>query len=181
MWKIAPWLLAGGLAIAAAGPGAAQPVSAPSPDLHGSLEQQVLQLNRSVQDLVSLLREYLGRQQLDFLFKRVELSLHKIGPLQQELKSLRDRKASDEDELSQLNTVLAGSEALEAQEGTRPADGQDRERAIRKVQFDAHLKLMRSRISQVDQRIGELESELAQEQQNIQHWEATIDQRLGLR
>lgn len=67
----------------------AAPASTPA------LETEVANLDRSLQELVALLRELAGRQQTDLLLKRVELSYLKMGPFQQERKELLARKASD--------------------------------------------------------------------------------------
>jgi multidrug resistance efflux pump len=176
MWKMASWLLIFGLAF---GSEALGQQASPSPT-PGSLPEQVADLDRSVKELVALLKEYLGRQQVDFLFKRVELSLQKMGPLNEELRNLRATRVADEGELGQLRTALAARQALASQSGVKSGEEQQEE-ALQGVQREAQIKLLRSRISQTDQRIAELENELAQEQQNVRRWEAAIDQRLGTR
>jgi chromosome segregation ATPase len=173
---MAPWLLVFGLTPGSAALG--QQVS--NPPLPSSLPEQVADLDRSVKELVALFRQYLDRQQVDYLFKRIELSLQKMGPLNEELRSLRASKAADEGELGQLRTALAGRQALSSQTEAKPGEEQ-REEALLEVQREAQIKLLRSRISQADQRIAELENELAQEKQNVQRWEAAIDQHLGTR
>lgn len=174
MRKMAPWFLVFGLMSGSEALG--QQVS--TPPIPAALPEQVADLDRSVKELVALFREYLNRQQVDYLFKRVELSLQKMGPLNEELRGLRASRAADEGELGQLRTALAGRQALSPQGEGKPAEEQ-REEALQEVQREAQIKLLRSRISQADQRVAELENELAQEKQNVQRWEAAIDQRLG--
>lgn len=181
MKKVTPWLPALAFAVLASGAGAAwaQPAPNPASDPVGAVQQDVAELNRSVKELVALLREYLTRQQVDLMFKRIELCFQKMGPIQEELRGLRARRSDDEVELNQLRTALAAREALEPQE--EPKADEDLERDVRKVQLEAEIKSLRNRISQADQRILQLENELAQEQRNVQSWEAVIDQRLNPR
>ncbi len=176
MAKMAPWLLVFGLAFGSEVLGQ----QAPSPPVPPSLPEQVAELNRSVKELVVLFKEYFDRQQVDYLFKRVELSLQKMWPINEELRSLRVSKAADEGELGQLRTLLAARQTLASQSEGK-SEEELREVALQGAQIEAQIKLLRSRISQADQRIAELENELAQEQQNVRRWEAAIDQRLGTR
>ena len=176
MAKMAPWLLVFGLAFGSEVLGQ----QTPSPPEPASLPEQVAELNRSVKEMVALFKQYFDRQQVDYLFKRVEFSLQKMGPINEELRSLRVRKAADEEGLSQLRTALAARQTL-APRSEGKSEEEQREVALVGAQQEAQVKLLRSRISQADQRIAELENELAQEQQNVRRWEAAIDQRLGMR
>jgi hypothetical protein len=176
MAKMASWLLVFGLAFGSEVLGQ----QASSPPAPASLPEQVTDLNRSVKELVVLFKEYLNRQQVDYLFKRVELSLQKMGPIKEELRGLRTSKATDETELSQFQTAFAMLQTL-APQGEAKSEEEQRQEAFVIAQREAQTKLLKRRLSQTDQRIAELENELAQEQQNAQRWEAAIDQRLGTR
>src|SRR5712675_1574548 len=95
-------LIAQGTSFAAVAQSApATPAAAPT------LQTEVANLDRSVQELLALLREYLGRQQTDLLFRRVELSLQRTSPLEQERREIRAHKAADEDELKRLQAAVA--------------------------------------------------------------------------
>lgn len=174
MRKSAPWLLTIFLwvpwTLAQAQPAA----PAPTP----TLETQVANLDRSLQELVALLRDLAGRQQTDLLLKRVELSYLKMGPLQQERKELLARRASDEEDMKRMQTAVAARQALETQEAAKPDDTDE---AMRKVMLEASIKRLKARVAEADQRLAELDSELQQEQRNVQRWEAMIDQRLDRR
>jgi chromosome segregation ATPase len=154
----------------------AQPAA---PASTSTLETEVADLDRSLQELVALLRELAGRQQTDLLLKRVELGYLKMGPLQQERKELRERKAADEEDLRRIQTVIAARQAAAETQETAKLEGPDE--AVGKVMLEANIKRLKSRISEADQRIAELDSELQQEQRNVQRWEAMIDQRLDRR
>jgi hypothetical protein len=157
---------------AAAQPASATPATAPT------LQMEMANLNRSVQELLALLRESLGHQQTDLLFKRIELILQRTGPLEQERRELRAHKAADEEELKRLQAAVAAYVATEPQEGAKP---ENRAEAAEIVIAEANIKRLKSRISQADQRLAELDSTLLEEERNVRHWEASIDQRLGQR
>lgn len=142
-------------------------------------QQELIQLDRSLQELVSLLREVLARQEVDLLFRRVELGLQKMDPLNQELESLRARKAADDARLSQLRTVMAAFQASDTQEGASPEASEEGE--IQRMQLEAEVAQLKRRVSEADQRIVELENALAEEQRGLREWEAEIDRRLGRR
>lgn len=160
-------------------PSSAAPPASPSPA--ESLEQEVRQLNRSVQELVALLRDYLARQDVDLLLKRVEIGLQKIGPLNQELASLRAQNLADEEQLGKNRSALTAIQTREAEGGASPDPQVTTDDATRKVQLDAEIKRLRRRISATEQRIVEVEGKLAQEQRDLQQWETLIDRRLGQR
>jgi hypothetical protein len=172
MRKSAPWLLMVFL-LTTFRVSTAQAQAAPAPT--ATLETEVANLTRSLQELVVILRENVGRQQTDLLLKRVELGYMKVGPLQQERKDLRARRAADDEELKPIQAVLAARQTVETQD---PAKPEDPEAAIGKVFQEANVKRLKGRISEADQRLAELDSELQQEERNLQHWETLIDQRL---
>jgi len=174
MRKAATSILAGALLILGTGLAARAQSSSP-PSAPRALEQEVLKLNGSLQELIALLREYLARQDVDLLLKRVEIGLQKIGPLDQELRSLREKKAADAEELSQLRTAMTALQALEPQDRT---DSENPTDAVRKIQMEGEIKRLGRRISDTEQRIIETENALVQEQQSLQQWEMEIDKRL---
>jgi chromosome segregation ATPase len=137
-------------------------------------------LNRSIQELVVVLREYLGRQQTDLLFKRIELALRKTGPLQQERRDIRARRAADEEELGRLQAVVAAFQTTEPQDSAKP-EKENREEAAQTAMAEANIKRLKRRIAEADQHLAELDSELLQEERNIQRLEALIDQQIGQR
>jgi len=181
MRKTKLWMLFGALLILGTESAAkAQSLPQPSPSPTGSLEQEVTKLNRSVQELVALLREYLARQEVDLRLKRVELGLLKMGPLNQELTSLREKKSADEELLGQLRSTLTALQASEAEDGTS-LGGVVTDDATRKVRVEEEIKRLKRRMPETEQKIAEIESELAQEQRNLQLWETEVDRRLKQR
>lgn len=180
MWKATPWMLAALLILEAGSSAKAQTATPSSPSPNGSLEQEVRQLNRSVQELVALLRDYLSHQDVDLLLKRVEIGLQKIAPLDQELKDLRVQKAADEESLNQMRIAMTMFQTLE-QDGAGSEASEDTAQIAQKVQLEAEVKRLRRRISETEQRIVEVEGKLTQEQRDLQQWETLIDRRLGQR
>jgi len=156
------------------------PASPPAATTANTVPAEMANLNRSVQELVVVLREYLGRQQTDLLFKRIELAFRKTGPLQQERRDFRVRRAADEEELGRLQAVVAAFQTAEPQDSTKP-EKENREEAAQTVMAEANIKRLKKRLAETDQHLAELDSELLQEERNIQRWEALIDQQLGQR
>ncbi|HYU35488.1 MAG TPA: hypothetical protein VEW48_25320 [Thermoanaerobaculia bacterium] len=182
MWKATLWMLLGAFCFLVAGSAArAQPAPQSSPSSAGTLEQEVAKLDRSVQELVALLREYLAHQDVDLLLKRVELGLQKMGPLNQELTSLQARQSADEEQLGQLQSALTALQARELQSEASPDPQVTTDDATRKIQMEAEIKRLKRRIAETEQRISEDENELTEEQRNVQQWESVIDKRLGQR
>ena len=168
------WTAHGVCSGATAQPEPATPVAATT------VSTEMANLNRSVQELVVVLREYLGRQQTDLLFKRIELALRKTGPLQQERRDFRAHRAADEEELGRLQAMVAALQTTEPQDTTKP-EKENREEAAQTAMAEANIKRLKRRIAEADQHLAELDSELLQEERNIQRWEALIDQQLGQR
>jgi septum formation inhibitor MinC len=182
MRKLTPWLLMMACVLCGSGTPARawQAADSPpdsSPAQGASLQEQMADLNRSVQELVALLHQYLGNQQVDLLIKRVELGRQKASPLAQELRELRARRSADAERLAQLRTAQAAQG--EQPERTGTSEEEEREAAVRETMLEGELKLLKGRIAQADQRIAELENELMEEERNIRSWEALIDRRLG--
>jgi hypothetical protein len=180
MKKVMLWLLT--LAFVMGGSGAvawAQPAPSPASD-PAAAARELAELNRSVKEMVTLLRQYLDNQQADLMFKRVELSLRRMGPLQEELSRLRTRRVADEGELNQIRTALSVLGTFEPQEGLGDS-GEEPVSTVQKAGLDAQLKSVGKRISEADQQILELENRLAQEQRVLQTWETAIEQRLNSR
>jgi hypothetical protein len=172
---VALWVAHGECSAASAQQAPASPPAVPTAT---TVPAEMVNLNRSIQELVVVLREYLGRQQTDLLFKRIELALQKTGPLQQERREVRARRAADEEELGRLQTAVAAFQTTEPHD---PAKPDNRDEATQIVMAEANIKHLKRRIAEADQHLAELDSELLQEERNIQRWEALIDQQLGQR
>lgn len=155
------------------------PASPPAATTASTVPAEMANLNRSIQELVVVLREYLGRQQTDLLFKRIELALRRTGPLQQERRDVRLRRAVDEEELGRLQ-AMAAFQTAEPQDSTKP-EKENREEAAQTAMTEANIKRLKKQVAEADQHLAELDSELLQEERNIQRWEALIDQQLGQR
>ena len=171
---VALWIAHGTCSGASAQPAPATPAAATT------VPTEMANLNRSIQELVVVLREYLGRGQTDLLFKRIELALQKTGPLQQERRDVRAHRAADEEELGRLQSEVAAVQTSEPQDSTKP-EKENRAEAAQIAMAEANIKRLKRRIAEADQHLAELDSELLQEERNIQRWEALIDQRLDQR
>lgn len=178
MRRIARSLLMGLLIVQGTGFAAVEPPVSVAPAAASPLELEVATLNRSIQELVRLLREVLGRQHTDLLFKRIELGLQKMGPLENERRELLARRNADEEEFKRLQIALAARQAVEPQDPNQP---ENQDETAQRLMFEANVRRLKGRVAEADQRIAELDSELLRERRIIEQWEAVIDQRLGQR
>ncbi len=174
MLLLALWIAHGTCSAASAQPAPATPAAV------ATVPTEMANLNRSVQELLAVLREFLGRQQTDLLFKRIELALQKTGPLLQERRDVRAHRAADEEELGRLQSEVAALKTSEPQDSTKP-EKENRAEAAQIAMAEANTKRLKSRIAEADQHLAELDSTLLQEERNIQRWEALIDQQVGQR
>lgn len=158
------WLWIAALLIAAPGVAQAPPTT---------LEQEVANLNRSLRELVALLRAQTEHQRADLVLRRVELSLSKLGPLRQERKELRAKRDLDQEEL----TRLEASNALRT--AVSPGEPEDenlaREIAARGLLLEFEAKRLKTRLNEADLRLSELDADIAREEKNLEHWEATLE------
>lgn len=146
--------------------------AAPTPT--SALEERITGLERTLRDLVTVLRRQADGQMTDLLLRRVEVGLLKRAPLESERREVRAKRAADYAELQQLQTALAAHDALEG----RVPDAEDAESAIRPALLDSEAKRLKARLTEADLRLGELDSEIEQVDRNIRDWEARIEQRL---
>ncbi|MDX1997724.1 MAG: hypothetical protein SF066_08380 [Thermoanaerobaculia bacterium] len=145
-----------------------------APTATAALEERITTLERTLRDLVTVLRRQSDGQMTDLLLRRVELAYLKRAPLDSERRDLRSKRAADYAEFQQLQTALAAHDALE----DRTPVAADPESAIRPALFDSEVKRLKARLTEADLRLGELDSEIEQVDRNIRDWEARIEQRL---
>jgi hypothetical protein len=148
-----------------------------SPDL----AKEIRDLNRSIQDIASLLREQLKKQQADVLMKRMEISGRALSELEQELRGAVAERNSLSDGLKEVQArmdQLKDEATLGSPAGSRPPDPglihEGAELALRE-------RLVKERLAAAEQRVSELENDVAKRRDEIKGWEELVDTQLGLR
>jgi chromosome segregation ATPase len=139
---------------------------------------QLEQLNRSMAELVALLRESTERQRLEILLKRIELHHLDLEPLQEELRRARADKVSQEEEQMRLQALLNDLDdqaASKEPEVLQPSDPE--QRSIRHG-LEVQIKFLKGRIESAERKVAELENELADKRRQIDLLERMIDDRL---
>ena len=145
------------------------------------LAQGVRDLNRTMQEIASLLREQLKKQQADVLMKRMEISGRALSTQEQELRGVVAERGTITDGLKEIQArieQLKDDDGREAPPGVRrPENGLARER----FELELREKLLKDRLAASDQRVIELENDVARRRDEIKAWEELIDAQLGLR
>lgn len=173
----AMWIVA--LAAAAVLPPALAQEEPPAPGR--TLQQEMAEVNRTLREIVDLMRLSLERHELDVLIRRLELYSRSLAPREQELRRAQANKESVEQELERMEAFMAQLEeemARDAETGLEaPDSGLERQRA----DFETHQKLLKDRRWNLEQRIIELENDLTDRRRQIEALEEVVDERLGLR
>jgi chromosome segregation ATPase len=146
-----------------------------------AVAQELAALNRTMADIASLLRAQAERSEVELLLTRVELAQRAIAPREAQLETARSQLArlTQEDALLQAEYDRIDQRARSAgQPGSEVTDEQIQQE---RLQLDTHLKLRKDQIRSVQQRVIDLENELAGQQRALATWEEEIDRRLGLR
>jgi chromosome segregation ATPase len=175
-----PALLGMTLAVLAAAPAAAE---TPAPaDPAARLVQEVGALNRNLERVANLLEEFLAKQEMDMLMKRIEFKSRRLSPLEQELRTARKERSNREEERSHLQMQMEEMErVLEAQE-REGAEESDADWAPgTKVRMETRMTYLRDAMDALDLRIMELENDLASRREEIEGWEEYLDREIGLR
>lgn len=150
---------------------------APPPEA-ATLQSEIARLNQSIAQLVTMLRENMERQRLDLMLRRVEILHLDLAPLQEELRSARADKRSLEEEQMRLQTLFND---LEQQMSRSHDDAQvlrTSEEDQREHDLKVQLKFLAGRVDSAEQRIVELENELADKRRQIDFFEGIVDNRM---
>jgi chromosome segregation ATPase len=175
-----PALLGITLAVVVTAPAA---VETPAPaDPAARLVQEVGALNRNLERVATLLEEFLAKQEMDMLMKRIEFKSRRLSPLEQDLRNARQERSRREEERSSLRVQLEEMERALEDEETEGAGASHIEWPPgTKVQMETRMTFLRDALDALDLRIMELENDLASRREEIEGWEEFLDREMGLR
>ena len=142
-----------------------------------ALMEEVSGVNRSLQDLVALLREHLGSQEVELIMKRIELKTDQLAPLEDDLRDARSSRASLETEATQMKMIL---EQVDTRIEDDPAGGTPEDLRM-KEELELQVKILEDRRWNLEQRILDYEQDLREGRERIKAWEELVDTRLDLR
>jgi chromosome segregation ATPase len=145
------------------------------------LAQGVSELNRSMKEIAALLRQQLEKQQTDLLMKRLEISERALSAREQDLRSAESEKSGVSEGLKEIQARLdqLDDESDEASAGGLRRENPDVLRM--RTELELQQKLLKDRLSAVDQRALDLENDVADLREEIRGWKELVDRALGVR
>lgn len=178
--RVPPVVLIVALAVFAGIPTFAQ---APSPEeaaaaAPGTIEDELVRLNRTLKRIAALLERQLESDQIDLTLKRIEMGESRLSSLEDELADARATRTSTEDEIQGLRMHLQSIEqelstaSVEDLEGERPGY------EMMTRQATGRLERLESRLQETEGRIYEIENELARRRTDLRSLQEAVDRRL---
>jgi hypothetical protein len=151
---------------------------------HATLQESfvgsaVKDLDRTVQQIVQLLRQQIQLQQTNQLMQRVELQRRALRPLEDELRRMRaERRNLERNRREAMAQVEFFEEEMEREIETGRADEGDQRILRRRLQLD--LEMLAEQLQDLDQRILDAEVDLQRMEGQILDWEEVLDEKLQL-
>ena len=153
----------------------------PADDQTTFLLEEVAGLNRSLEEIATLLSLLLKQQHVDILIKRIELKERRLSPLQSELRGTQDERTSVQEEIKGLEAFRKETERQldeQAQTGLDTLDSDER-RMLREMELRSER--LTERLERLDQRAIELENDFAASREEITILDEMLAEQLGLR
>jgi chromosome segregation ATPase len=147
--------------------------AAPSED---AVARELARLNRSLEEIVVLLKKSAEHQELQLLIQRLELGGRRLTSLEDEL--ARTRTSLDGLEEERL-TLEAMREQFESVHDPTRDDAEELEHQMQELDF--RLKLIKDQSWSREQRKLDLEAKISTLVEDQQALEGVLDERLGLR
>lgn len=154
----------------------------------GTAAEELAKLNRSVQELVAVVRQQLAGQKIELLMRQVEIKRAKVAPIEQALRAARETKENAEEQLrtskysleQMLGNMADGFGSRQSGESPTPEEREEMEKAVEQLtrQHEFEVKLVRDRLAATEERIQQLENDLAPAKAELEHWEAMVDREL---
>lgn len=149
---------------------------APAASAEESVGRELVRLNRSLEEIVTLLKQSVEHQELNLLIQRVELSGRRLSSLEDELARVRSSLDGFEEERVRLEAMR---EQLESVQDPAREEAEDIERQVQDLDFA--LKLLKDQSWNREQRKLDLEGKISTLEEDLQALEGVLDERLGLR
>ncbi len=149
---------------------------APTASAEDAYGRELVRLNRSLEEIVALLKRSVEHQELDLLIQRVELAVRRLTSMEEELGRLRNSLEGVEEERLTMEAVR---EHLEAERDPNAEDADAFEQQMEELDF--RLKLLKDQSWKREQRALDLEGKISTLLEDIEALESALDERLGLR
>ena len=146
----------------------------------GALLQEVSELNRSMKEIASLLRETLEHQQMNMLMKRLELKTRSLAPMEEELRRARSDHEGVSNNLKELQMHMQFVEEKIEEEELTAVDPSESTWQMQQRQVDLQIEVLQERLKGVEEKMYEMENDLISRRNEILDWEDYLDEHLGL-
>ncbi len=172
MNRTAILLLGSALSLALAGAAGAQEPA----ETEVSVQDQLAQLNSTMQEIVTLLKQQVQGQETSLLIKRVELSGRALMAKKERVQKAKSQLSNLEDEEASLAPML---EAMEKELSETTDDSAFSQ--LQTSQLEQRLKSIERKKRDLANELQTLENDVATEEEDMAVVEAVLDERLGLR
>lgn len=152
-----------------------QAVVAQEPARVGSLEEEMAGLNRSVRQMVELLRVYLERQESEIILKRIELKIYQLEPLAGELRGKRSRQRSVEEHIEHIEMNIRQMEDLLFEGKDSMSENESRQTRQRLKATQDELRMQKEKAWLLEQEAQDLESQVLVRRREIAALEDAAD------
>jgi len=167
-------VLVGGLLLV----GSAFPSVAQQPAAEPDLAREMAGVNRSLEQMAAMLERLLENQKTDLVLKRIEMRERRIAPLETELRERHGELVTSQAELDRLEDLKEDwNDRL--REAARTDENAAIELRVMQQQFEQAHGKQNSRHLALEERVRQLEDELAEGREVIQDLEALLLERIG--
>lgn len=142
------------------------------------LVREVAALRKTVEKAVALLDRALVHQRVELLLKRLDLKERRVLPLESELRAARDAVTASRNEVERFELILEETEQRISQEVRDGTDQPDSENRLLKQDLEQALAHGRRNLESDEERVRQLEDELASRLDEIEILEDSLQERL---
>ncbi len=142
----------------------------------GSLQEQLAQLNATMQEIATILQRQIEGEETNLLIKRIELSDRSLSSKKDRVRKMRGETGNLKEKELSLATALEAAE-----EELTDSLEIDRAQQVMLEQLEERLQATKSRRQDLERELVVLESEVRVEEEDMEVLEAILDDRLGLR
>lgn len=154
------------------------PTSDESAATPGTIEEQLVRLNRTLERIAALLERQLESDEIDLTLKRIEMGESRISSLEDELADARSRRTSTEDEIQGLRMHLQNIEQELATASAEELEGDRSGYDMMTRQATGRLGQLENRLQETEARIYEIENELTRRRADLRSLQEAVDRRL---
>ena len=156
-----------------------EPLLAPDPVF--ALQEELAGVRAALDQIAAHLARLLEHQEVQSLMARLQIRERRIATLENEQRSVREQRATANEERRRLEGVLEEWERDNERRETADPDDPEAEAMkgeIRRVR--RQIALLEQREADLDQRLAELNADLSRAESEIRRLTDIVDERLGL-